>query len=1107
MPLRHCFFLVQIHVFFDAFLDTKNMKKIIVLCFLIPFFAVAQRISLPILPQGASSLGLDNNTPLSEYMNSGWTTEQGLPQNSVIALCQTHDGYIWIGTQEGLARFDGAHFTILETSNTPALKSNYITGLLEDREGTLWIGTNGGGVCRFKDGVWTTYTTKEGLSNNIVRSLLEDREGGLWIGTNGGGVSRFKNGVFTTYTVQNGLSNGVVYAMTEDSSGGIWFGTLGGGVCRFSNGVFTTYTEQHGLSNNIIRSLMCDSKGAVWIGTNGGGVCRFQNGVFTTYTEEHGLANNRVYALLQDRNGTIWIGTYGGGLNRFRDGKFDVYSTEHGLLNNNIRSLMEDKDGSLWIGTNSGGMNRLKSALFTPYWSLNGLSYDRASCLLEDKDGGMWIGTGKGLNYLKNRVFENYPGKEKLADASISSLLQDRDGVLWIGSNDGLIKMVNGKLQTYTTADGLAHNSVKSILQDRDGALWIGTNGGGLNRLKDGQWTTLTQKDGLTHDAIYALMQDRDGVLWAGTGGGGLNCFKDGAWTSYTTKNSSLSHDVIYSIIQDREGIIWIGTNGGGVNRFKNGTITAITTKEGLFNDVAYYITEDINGFFWLSCNKGVYRVRRTELDSCANGKLKSVSYRAFGMAEGMILAECNGGSQSAGWNASDGRLWFPTMKGVVAVYPKKVSSNLIPPTVIVESMFVNSNDVFTTSSLRTLAEKGDEFNLSAETDKLEFHYTAPWFIAPERVKFKYILEGYDKDWTDAGKRRAAYYNNLPRGRSYRFRVLACNHDGIWNETGASVAFYLAPYFWETSWFFALCALTVISSGISVYRIRMRSLRTRAELLERTVAERTQDLQNANEEIQRQMEIQTEQAREIEMANTMLQEKNLEIEQDREIIRRERERSEALLLNVLPLPIAERLKSGERAIAERFDSVTVLFADIVGFTNLSANTAPEELVRGLNDIFEWFDDLAHKYNLEKIKTIGDAYMVAGGLPERSDDHCRRVAMFALEIQALMHKEAFYANTGEMIRLRIGMHTGEAVAGVIGTSKFAYDLWGDTVNTASRMESHGEAGKIHVSEECFNLLKHRFTFEERGEIDVKGKGTMRTWFLTGFAHHDLYSPLT
>ena len=277
---------------------------------------------------------------------------------------------------------------------------------------------------------------------------------------------------------------------------------------------------------------------------------------------------------------------------------------------------------------------------------------------------------------------------------------------------------------------------------------------------------------------------------------------------------------------------------------------------------------------------------------------------------------------------------------------------------------------------------------------------------------------------------------------------------------------------------------------------RMEEERRKAEELNAQLGE-------ANEEINQQLDILNEQAREIELSNITLQEQYLTIEQDRKelaesnaLLDAAHEQSETLLLNILPAPIAHRLKSGERAIADRFDSVTVLFADIVGFTKLSARTSPEELVQGLNGIFERFDALANKYGLEKIKTIGDAYMVAGGLPERIPDHAERVALFALDILVVMQDEALRTQSGEQVKLRIGIHTGEAVAGVIGTSKFSYDIWGDTVNTASRMESHSEAGKIHVSEEVFEALKEKFVFEERGEMEVKGKGVMRTWFLVG-----------
>lgn len=809
---------------------------------------IAQLTSLPSQSESARLRGLDPRKSLTEYMLSAWTAEQGLPQNSAIALCQTRDGYLWIGTQEGLARFDGVRFVVLEKANTPAIKNNYITALLEDSDGALWIGTNGGGVSCLKNGAFTTYTTQEGLSNDIVRSMLQDRDGALWIGTNGGGVSRLKNGTFTTYSTKDGLSNDVVYALAQDLDGALWIGTLGGGVCRLKNGAFTVYNTKNGLSNDIIRSLLQDRNGALWIGTNGGGLNCLKDGNITTYTTKDGLSNDRVYSLLQERDGTLWIGTLGGGVNRFKNGIFESLSTKNGLSSDGIRTLLQDRDGALWIGTGGGGVNRLKDGSFVTYSTRNGLSHDIVRTLLEDRDGALWIGTNGGVNRLKDGLFTVYNQKNGLLNESVLSLLQDLDGTLWIGTSGGLHRLKNGKFTTYTTTNGLANDGVQALLQDRDSALWIGTNGGGLNRFKDGKWTTYTTKDGLSHDAVYSLLQDRDGSLWIGTGGGGVSHFKQGKWTSYTTK-SGLSHNVVYTMLQDRDGALWIGTNGGGLNRIKDGKITTITTKEGLFNDVVYCILEDDVGFIWGACNKGIYRVRKSDMDDVAEGKCKQISSQDFGVAEGMMSVECNGGSNPAGWKAADGRLWFPTVKGAVAADPRKVELNPLPPSVILETFLVNDSDMLTKETLGDTAVKSSDIamELSAHTDKIEFHYTAPWFVASERVKFKYILEGYDKEWVNAGVRRVAYYNNLPRGRSYVFRVTACNNDGIWNKSGASVMLYLKPYFWETSWFYGLCMAFVLGSGYGMYRWRLWRMQKLAIRLERTIAERSEELRVSNE--------------------------------------------------------------------------------------------------------------------------------------------------------------------------------------------------------------------------------------------------------------------
>lgn len=1071
-----------------------------------------QPVGIPSIPKGVKVRGLDPQKAITDYTQTTWTTKQGMPALSVYVLCQTRDGYLWIGTAEGLVRFDGIRFTVFNKTNTPGLQSNSIkTAILEDRSGALWIGTLYGGLCRFKNGVFESYTTDSGLAHNIVQALMEDRDGSLWIGTQGGGLSHLRyddNGkaVFTNYTTNNGLPDNSIYALAQDSSGMIWIGTNDKGLVSFrpneqGHSVFTQYTTANGMSDNRVRSLLRDKDGSLWIGTVNG-VNRMQKHekgmpVFTPYTTKDGLSNNIILPLLQDRDGSLWIGTDGGGLHRMirgKDGKvyFEHYTTRDGLPHDRVWALLQDREGALWIGVKGGGLNRLQNNIFSSYTRNHGLSNDIVRTVLQDRAGTMWLGTDAGIGQMRrdefgNAKFTSYTASDGLLSDQIRAMLADNNGRIWIAPNVGglstIVKRPDGKItfKNFTSKNGLASDHVTSLLQDRNGTLWFGTDDklGIIGGSKDSEitFTNYPFPDSLGPGRLR--YQDSKGNIWTGfneglikwsaCGGGRDSVFR------YTSKQG-LSGNFIRSFWEDSEGVLWIGTIEGGLNRMKNGKITTFTINNGLFDNTAYSILEDQEGYFWMSCNRGVYRVRKQDLNDFADGKLQTIPCRVFGTADGMKSPDCSGSTQPSAWKSSDGTLWFPTAEGVIMVNPRDLYINPLPPPVIIEEIKADSAVL----NLNAPAE------LPSGTDKFEFRYTAICLTASEKVRYKYLLEGYDKDWVDAGTRHIAYYTNLPRGQQYRFRVIACNNDGVWNEVGASAVFSLVPYFWETWWFYGICAIVLAGNIYGAYHWRTRRLRDRTEELERMVRERTEQLQEsnnrlvgANEEIQRQMLNQAEQAREIELAHRQ---------------------SEHLLLNILPLPIAERMKKGETRIAEHFSAVTVLFADVVGFTKLSAGVNPQGLVELLDALFSALDVLAAKHGLEKIKTIGDSYMVVSGIPVPLDDHCERMARFALEMQAALDevRNQWVLEGKELgqnpIQMRVGIHTGEAVAGVIGTSKFAYDLWGDTVNTASRMESHGEAGEIHVTQEVYSLLKGKFVFEERGQMEIKDKGTMRTWFL-------------
>jgi ligand-binding sensor domain-containing protein/signal transduction histidine kinase len=805
------------------------------------FRTVVALLAATLLPSAigltGSALALDPPKAITQYTRTVWQMEDGLPQNAIRAIAQTRDGYIWLGTEEGVVRFDGVRFTVFDKANTDALKNNYVFALYEDREGSLWVGTDGGGLTRLKDERFTTLTTTDGLVNATVMSISEGRDGSLWVGT-GGGLSRFKDGRFTTYTTKEGLAHDSVYSVCEGRDGSLWVGTANG-LGRFKDGRFTTYTRKEGLPHNVVRAIYEDGEGNLWIGTFGGGLARLKDGKFTAYTKRHGLSNDKIWSIYEDRQKNLWIGTDSGGLNRFRDGEFATYTTKEGLSNDVVVSILEDREGSLWVGT-AGGLNQFRDEKFTAHSTTEGLSHDNVRSIYEDRAGNVWVGTyGGGLNRFKDGRFTQYTTRNGLPNDIVLSIFEDRGGTLWIGTGGGGLSQFDGRrFRTYNTKNGLSSDFVRAICQDREGSLWIGTYGGGLNRLKDGKFFAYTVKQGLSSDSVLSVYEDRQGAIWIGTIGRGLNRFKDGQFTSFTTRDG-LSNDTIFSIYEDQEGNLWLGTNGGGLNRFKDGRFIHYTTKEGLFNDVVYQILDDRQGNLWLSCNKGIFRVSKQDLEDVAQGKLKSVASVSYGTADGMKSIECNGGNQPAGCTTADGKLWFPTLKGSVMIDPSRLRLNTLPPPVIIEEVAVDKQPV----------PFGQKADLPPGRGGLEFHYTALSFLAPEKIRFKYRLEGFDEDWVAVDGRREAYYTNIPPGE-YRFRVIACNSDGVWNETGASYAFSLQPHFYQTKWFYLLSAVAVALMATGLYRVRVRQLKAREKELARLVDERTRDLVEATRHLQ-----------------------------------------------------------------------------------------------------------------------------------------------------------------------------------------------------------------------------------------------------------------
>jgi diguanylate cyclase (GGDEF)-like protein len=776
---------------------------------------------------------LDPSLALTQYRRDTWTTREGLPQSSVEAIAQTPDGYLWLGTQEGLARFDGLRFTVYDKASTPNLHHNRVTALLAARDGSLWIGTEGGGVTRrLASGV---FDHVEGLSNLRVRALAQDAGGAIWAGTDAG-LARFQGAGFVAGNGAERLDQRGVSALRMGHDG-LWVG-LRDGLVQIGPGVIAPVPV--GALAGSVTSLWEDADRTLWLGSvQGLFVRRPGSADVEPYTVP--LANPHVTTILRDSAGTLWIGT-DAGATRVTDRGATVAGPQQGFTSDRILQILEDREGGILIGMQDGGLTRLAAGKFTTWSAVEGLAGDIAWPVFGARDGSLWIGTKTGgLSHLRDGRFETLSTKQGLSADAVQSVAEGRDGALWIGTRSGgLNRLQGGRVTKFGAREGITSDSVSALLVDRAGRLWVGTRNGALCQMENDRCVAWGGSGvALGTSAIHAIVEGRDGSLWVATNGGGLVHLKDGEKQVYKTRDG-LSSDIVNIVHEDAEGTLWIGTYGGGLNRMRGDRFTAYTTSQGLYDDAIFSILEDSRGRLWMSCNKGVFRVDKQELDDLDRGVVTRLHPVAYGVEDGMKDRECNGANFPPAWKDRDGRLWFPTIEGVASVDPEHLPVNTRPLSVNLEQVVVDG---------RSEAPR-DGLVLGPGARNVEFHYAAPSFVVPGRVRYRYRLEGLDPDWVDAGARRVAYYSRLPPGR-FRFRVAAANEDGVWNEEGASLALRRTPRLYQTPWFAAACALALGAAVWSGDRIRTRRRAAREAALEGLVEERTRDLAEANLRLER----------------------------------------------------------------------------------------------------------------------------------------------------------------------------------------------------------------------------------------------------------------
>ena len=772
----------------------------------------------------------------SRYGSRIWQMNDGLPHNSVQAIVQTRDGYLWVGTQGGLARFDGVQFTSFDEATVPEIRGVNILGLHESRDGSLWIATGHSGVFRLKDGKLLHYGKAQGLADDSCLAMLfESSDGSLWIGT-AQGLSRFKNGEFTTFGLDNGLSSGVVKAMCEDREGNLWLCTPGGVDCWKAGTVIQRLEAADRLIKKEARTICCDPTGTLWVGI-GDGLNRVQHGEVTAFRMKDGAAYDIITRVFLDRQGNLWVGTYGG-LSRFIEDQFVPELNNEGQPFDLVNTIFEDREQNLWVGSRDG-LIRLAAKAVTSYTQQQGLAHNNVISVLEDKSGALWIGTwGGGLNRLKDGIITAYTNREAVP-VLVLGLCEDRAGQLWAGADfdGGLFRFRNEIPHHYTYTDGLPKTAIRVIYEDRQTNLWVGTRSG-LYLAKGERFYPDGAENGLAGSDVRVIYADRDGNLWVGTGDG-LTRLRDGKATRFTTQNG-WSHSRVISLCEDHENNLWIGTVGGGLIRFRNGTFTAYTSRQGLYSDIICEILEDEHGWLWMGCPRGIFRVSRRNLDDLDQGKSGNLNCISYGRVDGMVSELCNSVAKPAAWKTRDGRLWFATTRGLCVVDPNAVPiAEESPLPVFVELLVADGKRVgeslssWMGASFPTTNPPTRPLTVAPGRGELQFHYTALSFRVPERNCFKYKLEGIDPDWVDAGTRRVAYYNHIYPGH-YHFQVVACNSQGDWNQVGAAADLILLPHFWQTWWFLIGCALALMLGGGGViHQVEKRKSRRAFERVER----------------------------------------------------------------------------------------------------------------------------------------------------------------------------------------------------------------------------------------------------------------------------------
>jgi ligand-binding sensor domain-containing protein/signal transduction histidine kinase len=776
------------------------------------------------------AVALDPNRLTSQYVRELWGAQRGLPGGQVHAIAQTPDGYLWIGTDSGLVRFDGFNFRSIPLSSTAPVSNAPVLGLVVDGDGNLWVEMQGAGLLRQRDGKLEAVPLGLGRSISQVTAISKGTNGGVLLSDVSAGLLLFRgeqSDILAHPTLLPGSSP--LLSMAQSPDGKVWAGTLGAGLFYIEQGRASHVASN--LPDRKINCLLAVGDHELWIGTDNG-LYRWDGTVLSSNELPLSRAGAQVLAMLRDRDSNIWVGTTKG-LLRINSGGTEISEETELRGNGGINALLEDREGNIWVG-GTRGLERIRDTAFVTYLPADGLPSESNGPVYIDPENRVWFAPAEGGLYtLKNGRVQTI----KLAqlDSDVIYSITGKQGVVWVGrQRAGLTRLqftpATVTARSYTKADGLAQNSVYAVYQSTDGALWAGTLSAGVSKFKDGRFTTYSTANGLASNTVTSILETRDKTIWFATPNG-LSSLSNGRWEIYAV-SEGLPSENVNCLFEDSSGVLWIGTSAG-LAFFSAGHFQIPQNLPEALQEQIYGIAEDQNGWFWIA---GAHRVLRAKREILASGTPWLTDIREYGPEDG--LRSSDGVKRSKSVIADPlGRIWFSLSRGLSVVYPAHLTQDSAPAIAHVEAIFADGIPISTEALLR----------VPASPKRITFRYTGLSLAVPDRVRFRYFLEGFDRSWSEPVASREAVYTNLGAG-PYRFHLVASNSDGLWNSAESALAFKIDPALWQTWWFRLSSVLLFVLAMLTFFRLRVRTMRRQMNMrFEERLAERTRIAQELHD--------------------------------------------------------------------------------------------------------------------------------------------------------------------------------------------------------------------------------------------------------------------